>query len=180
LDVAPETEARVIGTHPLAGSHRTGFAAASPDMFRGATVYVEHRATPRQREHAELFWSMAGAARIEYSDAESHDRAMSWISHLPQLASTALAAAIANGGQPSSTWPPGPGARDATRLAMSAIEMWRPILQRAPESTLEALRALEATIHSLRHALERMDWSSIDDTWTRARRWRASLEERTE
>jgi prephenate dehydrogenase len=180
LDVMPEIEARVIGTHPLAGSHRTGFAAASPALFRGATVYVERRATARQREDAELFWSMAGAARVEYADAESHDRAMSWISHLPQLASTALAATIAEHASSAPSWRSGPGARDATRLAMSALEMWRPILQRAPESTLDGLRTLETVVASLRQALEQSDWSSIEDTWTRGRQWRATLEETQE
>jgi prephenate dehydrogenase len=180
LDVIPEIEARVIGTHPLAGSHRTGFAAASPALFRGATVYVEQRATAGQRDDAELFWSMAGAAHVEYADAESHDRAMSWMSHLPQLASTVLAATIAEHASYPPTWRPGPGARDATRLAMSALEMWRPILQRAPETTLDALRALETVVSTLRRALERSEWSPVEDTWTRGRQWRATLEETRE
>ena len=180
LDVMPEIEARVIGTHPLAGSHRTGFGAASPALFRGATVYIEQRATARQREDAELFWSMAGAARVEYAHAESHDQAMSWISHLPQLASTALAATVAEHASQARSWRFGPGARDATRLAMSALEMWRPILQRAPESTLDGLRTLETVVSSLRQALEQSDWSSIEDTWTRGRQWRATLEETQE
>ena len=180
LGTMPEIESRVVGTHPMAGSHRTGFAAATADLFHGATVYVEQRATARQREDAELFWSMAGAARIEYSDAESHDRAMAWISHLPQLAATALAVTMAKHAPLSSSWSPGPGARDTTRLAMSGLEMWRPILQRAPESTLEALRAIEDTVSSLRQALERADWSLIDETWTRARDWRSALDGKSE
>ena len=180
LDIIPEVELRVIGTHPIAGSHRTGFAAASAELFHGATVYVEQRATPRQREDAELFWSMAGAARIEYSDAESHDRAMAWMSHLPQLTATALAVTMAEHAPPSSSWPPGPGARDTTRLAMSGLEMWRPILQRAPEATLEALRAIEDVVSALRRALEQADWSTIDETWTRARAWRSAFEGKTE
>ena len=51
--------ARLVGTHPLAGSHRSGFAAARADLFREATVYIERRAGARQREDAELFWSLA-------------------------------------------------------------------------------------------------------------------------
>jgi prephenate dehydrogenase len=180
LDTMPEIESRVVGTHPMAGSQGTGFAAASPQLFHGATVYVEQRATPRQREDAELFWSMAGAARVEYSDAESHDRAMAWISHLPQLAATALAVTMAEHAPLSSSWPPGPGARDTTRLALSSLEMWRPILQRAPESSLEALRAIEDAVSSLRRALEQRDWSQIDETWTRARDWRSAFERKAE
>src|SRR5438270_534829 len=60
LDAMPEVVARLIGTHPLAGSHRSGFAAARSDLFREATVFVEQRANARQKEDAELFWSLAG------------------------------------------------------------------------------------------------------------------------
>src|SRR4051794_5507134 len=101
LDEMPEVIARVIGTHPLAGTHRTGFAAARSDLFREATVVVEQRANARQKEDAELFWSLAGARRVEYATAHDHDAAMAWISHLPQLASTALANALATNMPPA-------------------------------------------------------------------------------
>lgn len=180
IGALPEVAARVIGTHPLAGSHRSGFAGASPALYRGATVFVERRADARQREDAELFWSLAGAARIEYADADAHDRAMAWASHLPQLASTALGASLAEvviesrGERLVPT--PGPGARDATRLAMSGLEIWRPILERAPDETLAALRALEKTVGAVRAALERRDWPALEATWERARRWRAGVD----
>jgi prephenate dehydrogenase len=176
----PEIMARVIGTHPLAGSHRTGFAAARADLFREATVYVERRADARQREDAELFWSMAGARRIAYATANDHDDVMAWVSHLPQLASAALASALAAGlatapndfGAPQ----PGPGGRDATRLAMSAPAMWEPILRRAPAATTRALRALEENLHRLRVAVETEDWTTVRALWESASRWRSSVE----
>ena len=176
----PEIMARIIGTHPLAGSHRSGFAAARGDLFRDATVYVERRADARQREDAELFWSMAGARRIAYATANGHDDVMAWLSHLPQLASAALASTLAAGlatapndfGVPE----PGPGGRDATRLAMSAPAMWEPILRHAPMATTEALRALEENVHRLRVALEKEDWTTIHALWETAGRWRSSVE----
>lgn len=172
----PEVMARVIGTHPLAGSHRSGFAAARADMFREATVYVERRATARQREDAELFWSLAGARRIMYATASEHDDAMAWMSHLPQLASTALANALAGHPITNDSFHPGPGARDATRLAMSTLEMWQPLLDRAPEQTHLALRALEASVQHLRMALESRDWGNVREIWERGRAWRAAAE----
>jgi prephenate dehydrogenase len=182
IDAMPEIADRIIGTHPLAGSHRTGFAAAAPDLFHLATVYVERRANARQREDAELFWSLAGAAHIEYASAEQHDRAMAWTSHLPQVASTALAATLARaavsveGSRDRLVSRPGPGARDATRLAMSALDIWRPILQRAPQATLDALRTLEEEVQALRAGLEEGDWNAVQNVWERAQRWRSSIE----
>lgn len=178
LQFLPEIAARVIGTHPLAGSHRRGFTAARSDLFRDATVFVEQRATARQREDAELFWSLAGARRIEYVQAAGHDDAMAWMSHLPQLASTALGATLADAeaaGSENIAVTPGPGARDATRLAMSTLEMWRPLLERAPGTTLAALDALEAHIHRLRIAMDKQDWETVGELWARASEWRARI-----
>ena len=176
LDAEPEVSARVIGTHPIAGSHRSGFAAARSDLFRDATVYVEPRAGARQREDAELFWSLAGARRIAYATAPEHDAAMAWISHLPQLASKALADTLATASPRDMEATPGPGARDTTRLAMSPFEMWHPILERAPSETAEALRAFEISVERLRKAFEARDWETMRMIWERASTWRVGIE----
>ena len=177
LDAMPEVATRVIGTHPIAGSHRSGFAAARADLFRDATVYVERRATARQREDAELFWSLAGARRIAYGNAPEHDAAMAWISHLPQLASKALADTLATAAPDDMEVAPGPGARDTTRLAMSPFEMWRPILERAPTETTAALRAFERSVEHLRIALEARDWETMRMIWERASTWRMGIDQ---
>ena len=177
LDAIPEIAGRVIGTHPIAGSHRSGFAAARTDLFRDATVYVERRASARQREDAELFWSLAGAKRVAYANAPEHDAAMAWISHLPQLASKALADALATAAPREMEAAPGPGARDTTRLAMSPFEMWHPILERAPGETVAALRAFEQSVERLRIALEARDWETMRMIWERASTWRVGIEQ---
>jgi prephenate dehydrogenase len=179
LRALPETMSQLLGTHPLAGSHLTGFGAARADLFREAIVFVEQRGTPRQKEDAELFWSLAGARRIEYLTAVEHDDAMAWMSHLPQLASTALAGTLAGSPQRQAVQP-GPGARDSTRLAMSNYEMWRPILERAPDQTLLALEALASGVQHLRAALENDDWHAVRELWLRAAAWRESAEPRAE
>jgi prephenate dehydrogenase len=179
LGLPPEVSARVLGAHPLAGSHRTGFAAARADLFRDSTVYVEERSTKQQREDTEFFWSLAGAGRIEYLAATAHDDAMAWVSHLPQLASTALAATLATTERAPNERPRiplGPGGRDATRLAMSALEMWRPILDRAPVMTMTALSAFEASVRRLRTALETRDWTAVDALWSAAAARRSAEE----
>ena len=107
---------------------------------------------------------------------------MAWTSHLPQVASTALAATLARaavsveGSRDRLVSRPGPGARDATRLAMSALDIWRPILQRAPQATLDALRTLEEEVQALRAGLEDGDWNAVQNVWERAQRWRSSIE----
>ena len=174
-DITSSLHARVIGTHPLAGSHESGFAASRADLFAGCTVSIEARAKPYVRAAAEDLWRGAGAARLDYREAEEHDRLMIWVSHLPQLAATALAGALdAHGVPPRDA---GPGARDTTRLAASTLEIWAPLLAGAPDDLDGALAALEARLAELRRAVSARDAASIAALWEPARAWRRASED---
>lgn len=165
---------RVLGTHPIAGSERSGFAAANPAIFRDATVRAEARADAEARARIEAVWRAAGISRLVWNDASTHDGIMAWITHLPQLTGTALAAVLAE--HDVSPHETGPGARDATRLAASDLAMWGPILERAPRETMEALHRLTSTLTGLAGALEARDRESIARVWAQARAWRARSE----
>ena len=161
---------RVLGTHPIAGSERSGFSAADAAMFRGATVRADARATDAARARIERLWREAGISRIAWTDASVHDELMSWASHLPQLTATALAAVLARQGiEPRDI---GPGARDMTRLAASDPGMWAPILQNAPRATVDALRRLTSALDALGNALDRRDAATLAASWEEARAWR--------
>jgi prephenate dehydrogenase len=170
LSLEGDVAARVVGTHPLAGTHATGFLAARADMFRGAVVSVERRGTARQHDDAQLLWGLAGARRIEVRDAVEHDDMMAWVSHAPQFVATALASILAT--DLASGIPVGPGARDTTRLAASAFSVWKPILERAPVETLHALRAMERSLAEVRERFETRDMTGLQEIWDRAREWR--------
>lgn len=160
---------RVIGTRPLAGNAGSGFSAAAASLFRGATVLAEDRASRQQREDIELFWSMAGATRIEYLTAEEHDARMGVASHLPQLAAVAMASVMSGGGIARRQL--GPGGRDMTRLAGSPWEMWGPLLAASPASTLDSVRALAAELGELANLLALRDVAAIRDRWDAAGQW---------
>jgi prephenate dehydrogenase len=160
---------RVIGTHPLAGTHRAGFGGADADMFAGCVVSIEARASSDVRATAERLWRAVGARRFEYRSAEEHDRLMTWVSHLPQLASTALADAIASAGVGSDAL--GPGGRDATRLAASPFEMWSALLAAARPDAARAAAVLEKRVSAIRLALESGDMQTIQRIWASARAW---------
>jgi prephenate dehydrogenase len=167
---------RVIGTHPLAGSHDSGFAAARADLFAGCTVSIESRASDDVRERCTWLWNRLGVVRLEYRSAAEHDAMMAWVSHLPQLASTALAATFAAEHiDPESV---GPGARDVTRLAASAFEQWSSLVQAQPVLLDGALAKLEGTVASLRAALSRGDQRALREIWNSAREWRRGAEPR--
>jgi prephenate dehydrogenase len=168
--------ARVIGAHPLAGSHDSGFGASREDLFRGCTVSIESRASEHARWWMTWLWRQVGAASLEYRTAEEHDAMMAWVSHLPQLASTALAATFAAEHlDPASV---GPGARDTTRLAASAFEQWSSLLQAQPKVLDAALAKLQSNIGDLRAALAHGDQRALRKLWDAAREWRRAAEPR--
>jgi prephenate dehydrogenase len=174
LHLDDATHARLIGTHPLAGSHESGFGAARANLFEGCTVSIESRHSAEQERWAKWLWSGVGAGRIDYRSAEEHDVLMAWISHLPQLASTALAATFAAEHiDPKSV---GPGARDTTRLAASAFEQWVALLQAQPAVLDSALSRLETTIAKIRHSLEHRDDRALRAIWDSACEWRRAAE----
>jgi prephenate dehydrogenase len=174
LALDESTYARVRGTHPLAGSQDSGFGASRADLFEHCVVSVERRSTPMEEDRARWLWGRLGAARLEYRTAEEHDVLMAWISQLPQLASTALAAGFAAAHiDPASV---GPGARDTTRLAASAFEQWVSLLKAQPVVLDEALVQLESSISSIRDALRRSDEHALREIWDSAREWRRAAE----
>lgn len=132
-----------VGGHPMAGKEIRGVSAAEADLFRGRTYVL----TPPTSENSQgtqlekLFTLIEtiGAVPV-FMSAEEHDKTVALTSHLPQLASTAIAALLADERLTSTQLKvAGPGLLDTTRLAMSSYEIWQDILSTNPEPIREAL-----------------------------------------
>jgi prephenate dehydrogenase len=164
---------RFAGSHPMAGRERAGYAASRPDLFAGARVWVTPLGPEGERAAAavETLWRAVGAHPVRI-DAPAHDRLVAWMSHLPQVASTALAEALAASGYDAGAL--GPGGRDATRLAASPAGLWEEILL-ANADLLEApLAAFEATMGALAAAVRARDAAAIRAAFEAAARWRGA------
>jgi prephenate dehydrogenase len=164
--------AKFVGAHPLAGDHRSGWAASRPGLFEGATVYLtpSTESTEDVVSLARELWTGVGGVVTEI-DADEHDRRLAWTSHLPQVVSSALAAALAEQGIARRDL--GPGGRDVTRLAASSPEMWRDILADNAAAVAEAVHAVEGRLAALRIAIESGDAEGISAWLTDANAWGA-------
>jgi len=146
-----------LGGHPLAGKEKRGVAEADAELFRSRTYVLtpgapEELETPAARSFVE--WLRRIGARPVVLGAAEHDRLVALTSHLPQLASTALAATLAATlTAPDDLEIAGPGLIDSTRLALSPYELWRDILATNTESIDQALTAYINELEQLRENL---------------------------
>jgi len=154
-----------LGGHPLAGKELSGFESADASLFENARYALtplspDHLADQRVKAFSALVEAVGG--RPFLSDASHHDRAVAYLSHLPQLLSTALSSLIAE--QSSEDFLPlelaGAGFRDVTRIAESPYAVWRDIcltnienIQSALELLIEKLEAVK--LHLSDRELER-------------------------
>jgi prephenate dehydrogenase len=149
--------AQFLGGHPLAGKEVRGAAAADADLFRGHTYVVTpgqvaELETPAAREFRQWI-ERIGAVPVSLAP-EDHDRIVALTSHLPQLASTALAALLARQlASPEEARVSGPGLYDATRLALSPYEIWGDILDTNTASIDQALAAYIKLLEEFRTRL---------------------------
>ncbi len=160
--------ARFLGGHPMAGREVSGIANADAELFRGAKYALigsEGDSDPRVVKLAALL-RQVGAVPV-WLDAESHDRAVAYVSHLPQLLAVALGAALqqttSQGESPLAL--AGPGLRDALRLAGSPYPLWRDICLTNRE---EISRALESIIHQLDHLRTHLQDRALEDAFLSA------------
>ena len=145
---------RFVGSHPLAGDHRTGPEHARADLFDGRTVVITPTEHTRPAAVTEVsgFWESLGA-NIRKMSPKDHDAALAVTSHLPHVLAVALAAAT-----PTELLPlTASGWRDTTRVAAGDPALWQAILTANRQHVLDALDLMGQTFNSLRESLEQGD-----------------------
>ena len=150
---------RFLPGHPMAGKELSGLDQADADLFRGAVWLI----TPYQKQNLEQgsakdFLELVSAmgARMMTLDPERHDRLCAWVSHLPQMVSTALAAALLDefGDAPDLHAIGGRALREMTRIAASPYSMWRDIAFTNTANIADAIQHLEQHLAHLRENLK--------------------------
>lgn len=142
-----------IGGHPMAGSAHSGFQHATSGLFAGRpwiltpdTAGAASTASVGQALARLTQLICAIGARPAVMDPAEHDRLVAFISHMPQLVSSAVMAAAGRAVQRDGLQFSGPGLADVTRLAGSTPALWHDILASNADYIGEALAALHATL----------------------------------
>jgi len=142
-----------IGGHPMTGKETSGFGAAQPDLYTGATWVL----TPLERtsqETIDLATELVEAvhARPVVLPPAEHDRLVASISHLPFLLASALTHAVAEvGSEHPMVWNLAAGGfRDTSRVAASDTQMFLDILSTNRTAVLDQIDSFTQQIDILR------------------------------
>jgi prephenate dehydrogenase len=158
------SESRFVGGHPLAGAETSGVENARADLFEGARWYLTP--TPStggvlydrvQRTIADL------GARPQAIDAETHDRLMATVSHLPHVLANVLVAQAADalGGDSERLPDVGPSFRDATRVAGANPAIWGDIFSGNGEAVAAQVEAVAERLRAAAELLRAGDAGAI-------------------
>ena len=158
---AARPEVHFVGSHPMAGSEKSGYAVARVDLFAGATVVVTPREStdPAVAKGVAELWAALGA-RVVVLDPDTHDRAVAAISHLPHVAAWALVDAVARF-EPDAFTIAARGFKDTTRIAASDPDVWREILTANRSAVRAALLAYRAALDHLESLIASPDTAAL-------------------
>jgi prephenate dehydrogenase len=149
---------RFLAGHPMAGKEHSGVDYADADLFQNAVWFLTP--LPGQNLHEGKFAEFAGwigriGAHIAMLPPEDHDRLCAWISHLPQMISTALAAALVEefGEEAPLLAAGGRALQEMTRISASPYSMWRDIAISNKKNLEDALFKVEQRLAHIRENL---------------------------
>ena len=163
---------RFLGSHPLAGSEKSGPSHATADLFEGRVAIL----TPTKNTRAEdfdllsHFWSSLGSV-VAQMPPEEHDRTLALTSHLPHAVAAALAAT-----QPEACFRfSGAGLLDTTRIAGGDPELWTQIFCQNRVNVLAALDIFVGHLTALEDAIRQGDVEALKRLLAQAKKNRDAL-----
>lgn len=173
-----------VGAHPIAGKEKTGVAAGSDQLFKGARCILTptKRTDPRALEQIKQMWE-ATESILFTMDPHLHDQILGAVSHLPHVAAFALMNALAElrdhqipaldlAGHS------GGGLRDTTRIAASSPEMWRDIFLWNRDNVVSFIERYERALEELKQLIKAGDAAGMERVLERAKAEREKLNTR--
>lgn len=164
-----------VGSHPMAGSEKTGWEHSTDSLFEKRTCFVTPLAQTPEAATAAVaqFWYRLGGEVVTV-DPDQHDEIVAHISHLPQVIASSLCAYLTKKDHAWRNYAGG-GLRDTTRIAGSDPHLWRTILEQNRDEVLRALREYEDELHAFQTALANRDYPEVVARLERGRAYRSQF-----
>lgn len=155
---------QLCASHPVSGRERSGPAAASADLFAGRpwVLCPSAETSDQTRQQVDRLVRACGAQPL-LATASQHDAALALVSHLPQVAASALAALLVDTGYSTGLAPSdlaGPGLQDTTRIAASDPDLWLDVLSQNATQVAPLVDALAGELTEVARALAELGRSA--------------------
>lgn len=169
--------ANFIGSHPMAGNSNSGIKAAQRNLFQGRPCAVIGQPGEVLTDRVAEVWSSVGMT-VYFCNAEDHDRAVAWVSHLPVMMSAALNLACAQepnlpvrllGEKLASS-----GFADTSRVGGGNPELGRMMAQTNPSALLYAIDRYQKVLSEIKEQIAQEAWHELESLLQNAHRSRQS------
>ena len=172
---ARKIDVHFIGSHPMAGSERTGMENARADLFNAAACILTplESADSHQVTRLRLLWEALGMQVVSCTP-EEHDKIVAHISHLPHLIASSLCGYLAT---QDKSWQQlaGGGLRDTTRVAAGDPELWQQILEQNRAEVLHAIEGFQNQLESFKVALKTNDTAALTAQLKQGKQFREKI-----
>jgi prephenate dehydrogenase len=163
---------KFVGSHPLAGSEKRGVMNARPFIFEGSLCILTPTKNTNKEALAKLkkLWSQLGA-KVVFLAPKVHDKALSFVSHLPHVSAFSLISAVPKKYLRFASL----GLKDTTRIAASDSQLWCDILLSNQKNMLKAIEMYEDNLSQVKSAIKKKDKKLLDLILKKAKDKRISL-----
>ncbi|MBI5076384.1 MAG: prephenate dehydrogenase/arogenate dehydrogenase family protein [Nitrospirae bacterium] len=164
-----------IGSHPIAGSDRSGIDSAQADLFRDALCVVTptERSDPSALKSVMDLWSSLGSKVMAMGPAQ-HDRVYAAVSHLPHLVAFAMVNTVSDIDQSYLSYC-GQGFRDMTRIAASSPDIWTDIALLNRNNLIEMIALFRENLNRMEAYLRTVQPDALRQEFIRASTARESI-----
>ena len=165
-----------VGSHPMAGSEKTGIEVANADLYEHAVTALTPLAGVSETDMARIeeLWKGVGA-RVVRLAPEAHDELVARSSHLPHLIAALLVETAGRNHPVDLAKFCGPGFRSTTRVASGSPDMWHDIVKTNRVAILAELHAYHDQLGGLMAAIEKQDYAAVKNLLEHAQTLRQEL-----
>ncbi|MFC1667372.1 prephenate dehydrogenase [Candidatus Omnitrophota bacterium] len=161
-----------VGSHPLAGSEKSGVIYADKDLFKSAYCILTKTNNTDLKALAKIkrFWCELGM-KVEVMTPERHDRVISRLSHLPHAVSVGLSNACGKKG----LYLAAGGFKDTARIASGSPELWRDIFITNKTNVARDIKSFKKELSKIETALKKSDDRELLKLFKKAKLIRDSI-----
>ena len=168
-----------IGSHPMAGTEKSGIDAAFPELYNNADVFITYAGNASENAMSELekIWQSISCHTTRI-DAQKHDQLVAETSHALHVVASALSLSILDHTDEAEKLARfrgcATGFKDTSRIASSSPQMWREIVEHNTPAVLAALEEFEKSLDHFKTLIQAGDFDGFEKEFSQGKALRDS------